>query len=171
MPNYDDRVFTGGELGKVSAVVASLPAGYVLGEERYENGVVFRLVYNAGNSQISTGFLGSPIPLSGGAYSLTVSTASKTNAHGGAAVCHHATATTGTYFWGAVRGYLASGLVADAVTLATGSAFYVGVNGQVNGITVNSTNVSANVPIGVVINGPTAGTIAVRQASVLLQIS
>lgn len=156
-------------MGGVSAVVATLPAGYTLGEERQEEGIVYRLVYNASNSQIAPGFVMSPAGLYG-PYSGTVTTASKTHAHIGAVVVHNATATTGTYFWGATKGYLASGLVADAVTLATGNAFYIALSGQVNGITTNSVGVSGNYIIGGVVQGPTAGTIAVRQGSVIINL-
>lgn len=168
MPTYDNRVFAGGGLGGVSAVVSSLPAGYVLGEERWENGIKYRLFYNAGNSEIGPGFAGSPRPVGSGPYSITITTTSKTFDGVGACVVHNATATTGTYFWGAVRGYLASGVVADASTITTGTAFYLAANGKMN--LHPQSVVTGNAVLGVCLDGPTAGTVAVRQSKVLLTI-
>ena len=176
MPNYDSRVFEGG-LGSVSATVTSLPAGNVLGEERWENGVKYRLFYND-KTQAIPGQVMSPIPLNGGAYSLTVTTVSGANNHIGACVVHNATALASSYFWGAVQGYLASGLIASGVTLLTGRMFVIGDAGSVYPmtLTVASGTIagyigSGNFPIGGCINGPTAGTVAVRQGSVLVNFS
>lgn len=164
----DSRVFAAGGLGSISGVVATLPAGAKLGEERWDNGLKFRLFFNAGNSQINPGFAGSPRPVGGGAYSVTVTTTSKTGDHFGACVVHHATATTGTYFWGAVYGYLASGVAADASTITTGTRFYLAADGKMN--LMPQSVVTGNAEVGVCLNGPTAGTVAVRQSSVLLKL-
>jgi len=89
-------------LGPISSVVTSLPVGYNLGDKRIESGIKYVLVHNAGNSQIGPGFIASPI-FSAGPYSLTISTAVGVNDHLGAVVVVHATATTGSFFWGAFQ--------------------------------------------------------------------
>lgn len=168
---YDSRVFTGSPLGAISATVTSLPAGNVLGEEREEDGVWYRLCYNAGGASIPIGNVASPVPLNGGPYSLTVTTVTGANNHVGAVVAHHATVPTASYFWGARRGYLASGLVATGVCISTGGAILIAAAGSVYGLTVTVAGpLSGNVSIGTAINGPAAGTVAVRQGSVYLNL-
>lgn len=172
MSNYDSRVYEGGGLGGISGTVASLPAGFVLGEQRWHDGILYRLVQNAATgTAVAPGQVAHAIPVGGTAYSVSVSgTASQTfGAMAGAVVCHHATAATGYYFWGVTRGYLASGLIATGTCLATGRAFYPAEGGSVTGITPNSTLVSGNVLGGVCLVGPTAGTVGVRQGSVYVQ--
>lgn len=150
------------QLGGISSVVSSLPVGYNLGEIRTESNVVYKLCYNAGNSQINPGWLGSPANGSVGPNSLTISTASQKFHHYGAALVVHATATTGTYFWGAVRG---SGLAvaADNTSVPTGSAFYVGVNGTVD--LMPQSLVTGNVVIGVNLGGAASKTVTTGAAS------
>lgn len=129
MGNYDSRVFAAGGLGSISGVVATAPAGANLGEERWHNGAKYRLFYNAGNSQISKGrcFVNS-LTVGNGPYSVTVSTVTETvNKVMGAVV--HATATTGTYFWGVVRGGPVSLLVSN-VSVATQARLMVAADGN-----------------------------------------
>lgn len=171
---YSGRQVFGSEgLGGISGVVTSLPVGFVLGEERQEGGISFRLVYNAGNSQASPGFLLARAFGGAGPYSMTVSTASDVNAHVGAVVCHHATATTGTYFWGAYRGYLASGLIATGITQLAGNASYMSTDGAVLPVTNTAASGlvhSGNMAIGYTVISPSGGTVAVRQGSVWIDI-
>lgn len=120
-----------GGLGGISGVVSSLPAGYELGEERREDGKDYILAYNAGGEQAGPGYFLTPIKTGAGPYSMTVTTTSKTHDHLGACLVQHATATTDTYFWGLVKG-VAAGVVADNISVATGSAFYIASDGQVS---------------------------------------
>lgn len=117
-------------MGSVSAVVATLPVGYTLGEARVVSGIKYRLMYNAGNSQIDPGYCASPATSGNGLYSVTISTASRSNHHLGACVVKHATATTATYFWGAVRGEVGV-MVGDAASIPTGNAAFLGDNGKI----------------------------------------
>jgi hypothetical protein len=137
-------------LGSVSAVVSSLPVGYTLGQTRVvlnsTGAIKYKLVHNAGNSQISQGMVASPAAGSVGPYSVTVSTASKSNMHIGAAICVNVTATTGTYFWGAVNGRV-GGLLADVTSIPTGSALYIAANGSVE--LMPQSVVTGNTPIGI----------------------
>lgn len=157
-------------MGGLSMVVATLPVAFTLGENRFDstNQQKFKLVFNAGNSQINPGFAASPVPIGGGAYSVTVTSTSKTYNAIGAVLCHHATATTGTYFWGLVRGYVASGVAADAATLTTGAGFYLAADGKFQPLA--GSVATGNKVVGVALNGPSAGTVAVRQASVLIDL-
>ena len=143
-------------LGGVSSVVTSLPLGYSLGQIRIESGVKYKLVHNAGNSDIKPGFIGSPIPLAGSTLnSVTVSTASKSYHHVGAVVVVHATATTASYFGGAIRG--AVPVAADNTSVATGAAVYVAANGQVE--LMPQSVVTGNVVIGVNVGDTAAATV------------
>jgi hypothetical protein len=79
---------------------------------------------------------------------LTVSSTSKANAHIGAALAYNATATTGTYFWGMVKG-VTGGLTGDAASLPTGSALFIGADGKVT--LMPQSAVTGNVAVGVVL--------------------
>ena len=121
MPMQSESRFWADEgMGSISAVVASLPNGATLGEERIHAGVRYKLCYNAGNSQILPGNGAVPIaaPTSSVA-SVTVTSASQGGGLIGGVVVVHATATTGTYFWGAFKG-LVPGVIADAA-IASGT--------------------------------------------------
>ena len=160
-------------LGGISATVTSLPVGYTLGERRQEGNIDYKLVYNAGDAQVAAGLVLSPVPLSGGPYSVTVTTVTGLGNEAGMVVNHHGTVPASSYFWGVTRGYLASGLVATGVTLATGFAIQVAAGGSVIGISTNAVSSyakSGGVAIGTVLNGPTAGTVAVRQGSVFVNV-
>lgn len=171
MPINDVRVFVGGGLGGISNTVTSLPAGYTLGEERWEGGVKYRLFYND-KTQIAPGLVASPQAASLGPYSVSVSTTSGLNQHFGACVVHHATALASSYFWGVTQGYLASGLLATIHCLVTNGAIVISDVGAVDGARpVASCFVSGNVPIGIVTTGAAAGTVAVRQGSVYINLS
>lgn len=147
MAQYTVRQVFGDEgLGSISGVVSSLPVGATLGDERMHNGVQYRLMFNSGNSQISPGFIGSPKSLASGAvntgpYSCTVSSVSQTGHALGAVVCVNATATTGTYFWGAFRGYPVK-LAGNVNSYASGTRLMVGDNG---GVCTNVTGATAQV--------------------------
>lgn len=160
-------------LGSISACVTNLPAGYTLGERRVEGGIEYKLVYNAADSQIIPGLVASPVPLSGGPYSVTVTTVTGLGNEAGMVVCHNATAPAATYFWGVTRGYLASGLIATGTCLVTGFAIQVAAGGSVTGVSTNAVSSyakSGGVAIGQVFNGPLAGTVAVRQGSVFVNV-
>ena len=116
-----------GALNSVSGVTASLPAGAVLGQERLEGGFKYRLFYNAGGADISTGFGFQRGKGGTGAYSVSVSTVSGVKAQG-AGVCYNVSSTTGTYFWGVVRGGPLT-LRCSNVSVATNAAIQLGVNG------------------------------------------
>ncbi len=167
MSGKEGRHFADAGLGGISAVVATLPVGYTLGEYRVEDGIQYQLKYNAGSSVIRPGYAASPIPVFGGPHSVTVSTVSKTYCNFGAVVVHHQTVPTNYFFWGVRKGYLTSGVVADAATAITGAALYLGVDGQFN--TTAGSQATGNIPIAIALVGPTAGTIAVRQSAVLIQ--
>lgn len=145
-------------MGGVSAVVATLPGGYTLGEVRYDksSNLKYRLVYNAGNSQASPGFVVTPAAGSVGPYSVTVSTASKSNHHFGAGVVYNATLTTGTYGWVVIRGRV-GGLVGDASSIPTASAFYIGANGQVE--LMPQSVITGSVQIGINLGGAASKTV------------
>lgn len=163
MGKYDSRIFAAGGLGSVSGVVSTFPAGAVLGEERWENGVKYKLFYNAGNSTIDKGYCFSPVTLANTStpFSVTVSTATNQGDGFVGGLCIHATATTGTYFWGAVKGLVTASLLQSGSTLVTGDMFSPGLNGAMNGISAASATLSGNVALGYVVAGPTAGTTAV----------
>ncbi len=118
-------------LGDISATVSSLPIGYTLGQAREYNRVDYVLAFNAGNSVIPAG--GVAGAASGGGYSVTVSTVGLGIGmdHIGAVVANHTSVPTANYFWGAKKGVIASGLIASAVCVPTGVAFYIGTNGNV----------------------------------------
>lgn len=171
MPIYDTRVFVGGGLGGISNTVTSLPAGYTLGEERWEGGIKYRLFYND-KTIANVGLVLSPQAASLGPYSCSVSTTSGLNQHFGACVAHNTTVPASSFFWGAVQGYLASGLVATIHCLVTNGAIVISDVGSVDGArTVASCFVSGNVPIGIVTTGAAAGTVNVRQGSVFINLS
>lgn len=159
-------------LGSISNTVTTLPPGVSLGERRVEGGIEYKLVYND-KTEIAPGLVASPVPLSGGPYSVTVTTVTGLGNEAGMVVVHNATVPASSYFWGVTRGYLASGLVATGVTLATGFAIQVAAGGSVIGVSTNAVSSyakSGGVAIGTVLNGPTAGTVAVRQGSVFVNI-
>lgn len=138
-------------MGSISAVVATLPAGYTLGEARVVSGVKYKLIYNACNSVIPPGTVVTPltrVSANAGAYSMTLTTAVEVNHHIGAAVVVHQTMATGTYGWAAVRGVV-GGLIGDTASLPTGSAFYVGALGAVK--LMPASVITGVVPIGAVI--------------------
>ena len=126
-----DRHYADAGLGSVSATVTSLPAGFTLGEMRVVDNVKYKLVYNAGNSQISQGAFGAPALSGATPNSITVSTASQGNNHVGAVQCAHATAATASYFWGLVGGASPVGGIGDSASIPTGSAFAIGDNGSI----------------------------------------
>lgn len=151
------KVFGGPGLGQLSAVVSSLPAGYKLGTERMEpNGDTYRLYYNACNQQISQGFafarnVGSAA--GAGPYSATVTTTTEV-AQNAAGMVIHATATTGTYFWGLEQN-VGSGVAFVGVTaVASGGgtfALQLAANGKFTNGTTNA--------VGYVVTTGTTGTL------------
>lgn len=126
-----DRHFADAGLGTVSATVATLPAAFALGEERTVDSAKYRLCYNAGNSEISTGKFATPALAGAGINSVTVSTVTNSNAHIGAVQVAHATVATGYYFWGLFSGMSPIGAVGEAASLPTGSAFHIATDGTV----------------------------------------
>jgi hypothetical protein len=95
-------------------------------------------MYNAGGEQIDQGLVASVESSGGGPYSCTVTTTSDGLDGYGAVLCHHATATTDTYFWGVVRGYPVK-LKAGTASIATGTDFMIGVDGAVTTHTTAAT--------------------------------
>lgn len=170
MGQMDSRIFAAGKLGSISGTAATLPAGADLGEERWHNGIKYKLLYNAGTAEIDTGYVCSPIPIGGGPYSMSVSTLTNVNHGYGAAIVHHATVATNYYFWGAVKGSLTAALLQSGSTLATGDVIGVGIDGAMNGISHASACTSGNVGIGYVLVGPTNGTTGV-QATVTVALT
>lgn len=135
-----ERAFGDGGLGGISGVVSSLPAGFSMGEVRWQNGIKYRLMHNAGNSQINPGMACKHAEAGAGPYSVTVSTVTEavTGARG---VVLHATATTGTYFWGVVYGHPVK-VMASNISIATDAQVGLAANGKF--ITTNAvTNIIA----------------------------
>jgi hypothetical protein len=154
MGDSKERYIVDAGMGGISSVVATLPAGYTLGEFRSKDGIDYKLVYNAGNSEIAPGKVAAPVLAGAGIHSLTISTASQGNNHIGAAVVVHVTATTGTYFWGAVKGVV-GGLVGDAASLPAGSALAISDNGTVQ--LMPASLVTGKVVAGVVLTAVSNG--------------
>lgn len=126
-----DRHYADAGLGGVSLTVASLPAGFNLGEGRIVDNASYRLCYNAGNSAIDQGKFATPALSGAGPASVTVSTVTNSNAHIGAVQVAHATVSTGYYFWGLVSGMSPVGAVAEAASAPTGSAFHIATDGTI----------------------------------------
>jgi len=120
---YDVRAFAGHSLASISGLAGSLPAGAVLGEERWENNIKYRLFYNDGGDTIPPGYMFKSKGAGQGPYSVTVTTVTE-SVSGVRGVCHNASSTTGTYFWGAVFGYPVR-MSASNISIATG--VFVGV--------------------------------------------
>ena len=156
MPNFDNRIYVGTDLGKVSGVVTSLPAGYVLGEERWEALKKYRLVFNAGGASGAIGNVMASVG-STGPYSVTVTTASDSNHHVNAVVVANSTATTGSFFWGLVQGRTA--LTTGNTSAATGQAIFISAAGVVvpfSALTITTT--LNNYPIGMCLGAATQVT-------------
>lgn len=155
------QVYGAEGLGTVSGVVSALPAGCSLGDKREENGLVYRLCYNAGNSAAYPGHAMSAVPIKAvtsgaGDYSMTVTTVSGAWNGVNACVVHNATATTGTYFWGVTKGRLTSGLVCNAAASAsTGGAVTIDSAGGVAAVTTMSLS---NPPIAITFASLTTGS-------------
>lgn len=146
------------ELAQVSGVVASLPVGYTLGEERMFNGDIYRLLYNACNQQISPGHLvarNTGSAAAAGPYSCTITTTTESLQYV-AALVKHATATTGTYFWGLTES-LKNAVSLNAVTAVqgTGVAILPAANGQV---TNGTTTACIGYCVGTSVTGTTGGS-------------
>lgn len=153
------QIHADGGLGSVSGVVSSLPAGYTLGEVRRESNKEYRLVYNAGGATISPGYFATPVKGGAGPHSMTVTTTSKTFAHVGAVLCHNATATTGTYFWGLTKGASVA-VSGDTASIATGNGLYIAADGQVAQMpsSVPTGNICIGWNINTIITAATTGT-------------
>lgn len=145
----------GGSALDISSVMGSLPIGPLLGDEKVQNGITYRLVYNAGNSQASVGRVVSPTTLGGGLNSVTVSTASDSRNHIGAGVVYNATAATNTYFWMAIRGVVN---VTPSAVVSAGKALMIGANGIVTSAPSLPTEMVGNASfMYTVASGNTAG--------------
>jgi hypothetical protein len=106
----------------VSAVTAT--PSMAIGTRRFEQGDELVYLYNNGTTQISPG---NGCILSGTTgYSVTVSSVTSVDTY--LAVCKHATATTGTYFWGVYRGFVPMRAVANS-GLASADYVMAGDNG------------------------------------------
>lgn len=130
-----------GELAGISATVASLPAGYNLGEQRMYDGDLYRLMYNACATQVIPGYLvarnlGSA--LAGGPYSCTISTTTEVNQTVCGAV-KHATAAAGYYFWGLTETMKNPVTLSGVTAIGSNGVFvYPAANGQIANGTVTS---------------------------------
>lgn len=158
-------------LGGISAVVSSLPLGYNLGHVRFDtSGNKYKLVYNAGNSQASTGFVVTAQAGSVGPHSVTVSTVSQKHGHLGAGLVVHATLTTGTYGWALLSGANVS-VVGDVSSIPTGSAFYIGTDGKVE--LMPQSLATGNTVIGVNLGGSASKTVTTgtKSGDCLIQIA
>lgn len=147
---YTTRETFGDEgLGSISGTVSTLSPGVDLGEARMHNGAVYRVFYNAGNSQISKGrcFVAS-VTVGNSPYSVTVSTVTETVFKVMGAVVH-STVPTGNYFWGVTSGGPVALLVSN-VSVATNALLMVAADG-------NHT-LTATTTAGVAINGPSTAT-------------
>lgn len=130
-----------------SFVTATLPeeSPAVGTVKRFSDGNQYRLVYNAGNSQISPGQGAVVSAVSG--YSVTVSSTVSAMA-GGIGVCKHATLTTATYGWLLVEGFATAeahanaGLTAGEGLSLAGDGVFVnasGITGPIYGKAMAST--------------------------------
>lgn len=150
------RQVVGNAMGGISSVVSSLPPGARLGDERVLNGILYRLVYNAGTAQIIPGNVASPVPLVSSTFSVTVSTLSDSRNHLGAVSCYHATAAASTYFWGVRAG---SGVpLIPSATIAAGQMVMVGLNGKVTSAPSLPTEMVSNAICAQVLTSGTAAT-------------
>jgi hypothetical protein len=82
----ESRFFADAGLGSVSATVASLPVGCILGEERINAGIRYKLCYNAGTAAIGQGKVAAPVLANCTPGSVAVSTTSRSMHHMGAVV-------------------------------------------------------------------------------------
>lgn len=118
---YSPQAFFGG----VSLVTATRGVNDPQVGDVWRNGDEdYIFVYNAGNSQISTGQCATISGVTG--YSVTVSTVTGADLIVG--VCHHATLTTGTYGWLARKGFVRVKMGASD-SCVTGQVLTVGVDG------------------------------------------
>jgi len=151
---YDSRLFAAGGLGSISGTVGTLPAGAVLGEERWHGNVKYRLVCNAGNSQVSPGYGVKRVGAGAGPYSVTVTTTTESVA-GIVGACQHATIATGYYGWVATLGHPVK-LVASNISLATNALVGPAADGKF--ITTDTVYNQVGVNIGDAASGSTALT-------------
>lgn len=126
--NFNVKQAHAGPLGGISAVVTTLPDGNVLGETRIYEGVHYKLVYQAAGDA-SPGKVNSPIPVGSGPYSMSSNTVSDGVNHMGAVVCIHASAVSGSYYWGAYKGVVASMVASAGSAIPTGKFAMVGADG------------------------------------------
>lgn len=138
-----ERAFGDGGLGGISGVVSSLPAGFSMGEVRWQSGIKYRLLHNGGNSQAIPGQGLVAIGAGAGPYTCTISSVSG-SITGVRGICHHATATTGTYFWGVTFGHPVK-ILASNTSLATDAQVGIGVNGAFHLTTTIGNMVARNI--------------------------
>jgi hypothetical protein len=101
----------------VSAVTATKPAGLDLGTIRYEGGLKYIYVYNAGTTQISPTFA-AHLQTGASDYTVTITHTAKTPGFIG--VVKHTTLTTATYGWVVCQGRVTaamSGTISGACSL------------------------------------------------------
>jgi hypothetical protein len=123
----------------VSGVTATMGANDAeIGSIAIVGDEVYRKVYNAGNSQVSPGYLVTVSAVTG--YSVTVSSVTAADLVLG--VCKHATLTTGTYGWVMSRGFGPAQMGAND-SCASGQLLTVGVDGT-HALKSNSTNHQGN---------------------------
>ena len=115
------QTFGDGGLGGLDSTATSLPAGYTLGEVRWDGTgqKKYRLMYNAGGASIPSNYVVARSFGGVGLYSVTVTTTSETG-NTLAAGMNEGTVTipTASYFWAAVSGHPFK-LVSATVSIAT----------------------------------------------------
>jgi hypothetical protein len=102
------NIFAGQGLSYLYGTETSLPAGYKLGDIRWNDDATkkYRLFYNAGGASIPSNFVFERAFAGAGLYSVTVTTTSETGATAVAGLNEGIkTIPTASYFWGAVYGH------------------------------------------------------------------
>lgn len=131
-------IYGDGPLGDINSTATSLPAGYTLGEIRWNDTGTkkYRLFYNAGGASIPTGRVAAVANGGAGLYSVTVTTTTETGATF-AVCCNDLTVTvpTASYFWGVVWGHPVQ-LLASNISVGTDIAVMCAANGVVMPATV-----------------------------------
>lgn len=133
----------GGSPLDVSSVAGSLPIGPQLGDVKIVNGIKYRLFFNDGGDVIYPGYMFKAKGAGQGPYSVTVTTTTE-SVSGIKGVVLNATATTNTYFWGAVYGHPVK-MAASNISIATGVFVGPALGGQCITTTTTAHFVGLNV--------------------------
>lgn len=131
------RVYGDSGLGNINGSATSLPAGYTLGEVRYNDigTKKYRLFYNAGGASLPTGYVQAKDAAGAGPYSGITAT---TETGATFAICcndNTKTVPTASYYWGCVQGHPVQLLVSN-ISIATDVAVLAATDGKVIPATV-----------------------------------